>query len=182
MEPKLVLTGFMGTGKSRVGRVAAERLGWRFVDSDREISAREGKSIPEIFAIEGETSFRAIEREVIAAIASDPAPAVIATGGGAIADAQNLRILEESGIVICLTANPQVITERVARSSTIRPKLLEGGQPLLERVMQLLDERAPIYARAAATVDTSETSIEESAERLLDTYFAIRNQRCKPSV
>ena len=176
-----MVTGFMGTGKSRVGRAAATRMGWRFADSDREIVAQAGRSIAEIFAAHGEPHFRAIEREVIAEFAADPRPAVIATGGGALADEQNFVALREAGIIVCLTSRPEVIAARLKRSSEARPKLLEGGKPLLERIIELIGERAAVYARADASLDTSDFTIEEAAERLVATFKAIVEKRCETS-
>ncbi len=181
MRPKLVVTGFMGAGKSRVGRVAATRLGWRFFDSDREIVAQSGRSIAEIFAEDGEPRFREIERQVIAALAADRRAAVIATGGGALADERNLAAMRESGIIICLTARPEVIAARLKRSGEVRPKLLEGRKPMLERIVELLGERAAVYARADAAVDTSDLTIDEAADKVLSTFKALRELRCGPS-
>ena len=181
MTPKLVVIGFMGTGKSRVGRLAAERLGWRFADSDREIVAQAGKSIAEIFASDGEPCFRMHERAVIAALTADPRPAVIATGGGALASEENFTALRRSGMIVCLTARPQVIAERLKRSSEPRPKLAEGSKSLLERIVELLGERAAIYARADATVDTSDLTLDEAVDRLLAAFKAYRENRCGPS-
>lgn len=181
MRPKLVVTGFMGTGKSRVGRAAAERLGWRFVDTDREIVAQSGKSIAEIFAAEGEPRFRAIERTVVAALAAHPASAVIATGGGALADEGNFRALKQAGVIVCLAARPEVIAARLARSGETRPKLTEGGKPLLDRIVELLAERTAAYARADATLDTSDLTVDEAAERLVEIFTALRERRCEPS-
>jgi shikimate kinase len=181
MTPKLVVTGFMGSGKSRVGRAAAAQLGWRFVDSDREIVAQSGKSIAEIFAIDGEQHFRALERSVIAALAGDAMPAVIATGGGALADEGNFHALERAGVIVCLTARPEVLAKRLAHSSETRPKLLEGGKPLLDRVVELLAERSAVYARAAATLDNSDLTIDQAAERLVAIFTALRERRCEPS-
>jgi len=139
MAPKLILTGFMASGKSAVGRAVAARLGWRLVDSDAEISARAGKSIPVIFAERGEAYFRTLERETIAALAGDPArcpqcgeprPAVISTGGGALIDERNYAALSSAGVIICLSARPEVIAARVRRAPHKRPKLLVGGKPL----------------------------------------------------
>jgi len=145
MAPKLILTGFMATGKSAIGRAAAARLGWRLVDSDAELVARAGKPIPAIFAEHGEAQFRALEREVIAALADDPAlcpqcgeprPAVISTGGGALVDERNYLALKRAGVIICLSARPEVIAARVRRSPHKRPKLTEGGRPLEADVLR----------------------------------------------
>ncbi len=192
MAPKLILTGFMATGKSAVGRAAAARLGWRLVDSDAELVARAGKPIPAIFAEHGEARFRALEREVIAGLASDPnrcpqcgapRPAVISTGGGALVDERNYAALKRAGLIICLSARPEVIAARVRRSPHARPKLLEGGKPLEVRIAELMEERRAAYARADFNVDTSDLSVVESAERVL-AIFARRGRsahRCAPS-
>jgi shikimate kinase len=179
MPPKLVLTGFMATGKTTVARALAVRLGWRLIDSDARLVARAGKPIQEIFRDYGEAHFRALEREVIAAITADrercpqsgmALPAVIATGGGTLADPLNFAALERVGIIICLTARPEVIVRRVGRHASSRPLLMEGGKRLPDRIAELLEQRRPIYERAAITVDTSDAGIEQIADRVLDAF------------
>jgi shikimate kinase len=186
MTPKLILTGFMATGKSAVGPLLARKLAWRFIDSDAAVVARAGKPIPEIFAHEGEAAFRRLERDAIAAIAADrrrcaqckgPRPAVISTGGGVLADEANRAALKRAGVIICLTARPDVIAARVDNSAARRPKLAEGGKPLRERIRELMAERAAAYLRADATVDTSDLTIEQVVERVLDAFVAAREPR-----
>ncbi len=167
IKPKVVLTGFMASGKSAVGRALAVRLGRRFIDSDHEIAARAGKPIAQIFAEDGEAAFRRLEREVIAALAAAPEPAVIATGGGALVDDANYAALARVGIVVCLTARPEVIARRVSASNVVRPKLAEGNLPLEQRIVQLMEQRKTAYARAAIVVDTSDLTINAAAERVL---------------
>lgn len=167
LKSKLVLTGFMASGKSAVGRALAARLGRRFVDSDHEIEVRAGKPIAQIFAEDGEAVFRRLEREVIAGLAAAPEAAVIATGGGALVDDANYRALSRVATVVCLVARPEVIAKRVLASNVARPKLAEGNLPLEERIVQLMGERQAAYARAAITVDTSDLSVGAAAERVL---------------
>jgi shikimate kinase len=192
MAPKLILTGFMASGKSAVGRAIAAQLRWRLVDSDAEISARAGKSIPAIFADHGEVYFRTLERETIMALADDrarcpqcgePRPAVISTGGGALMDERNYAALKRAGVIICLSARPEVIVARVRRAPHKRPKLLEGGKPLEERIVELMEERRAAYARADFTVDTSDLTVAESAERVVDVFgrHGRSAHRCAPS-
>jgi shikimate kinase len=190
MTPKLILTGFMATGKSAVGPLVAHRLSWRFMDSDAEIVRRAGKPIAEIFGERGEAHFRELERTVIAEMAESRArcaqcrqlrPAVIATGGGALVDDANARTLKRAGVVILLSARAEVIAARVERSRTVRPKLLEGGRPLAERIAELSAERAAAYARADATVDTSDLTPEGAAERVVDVYIEHAKERWKRS-
>jgi shikimate kinase len=167
IKSKVVLTGFMASGKSAVGRALAARLGRRFVDSDHEIVLRAGKPIAQIFAQDGEAAFRRLEREVIAALAAAPEPAVIATGGGALVDDANYAALSRVATVVCLVARPEVIAKRVLASNVARPKLAKSNLPLEERIAQLMGERKAAYARAAITIDTSDLSVGGSAERVL---------------
>lgn len=190
MAPRLILTGFMGTGKSSIAPIVARRLGWKFIDSDEVMIARADKSIAEIFDTDGEARFRALEREVIANLSRPmphcpscgfPLPSVIATGGGALADEANYHALNRAGVIICLTARPEVIARRVERSRTRRPKLLEGGKPLIERIEELLALRKDAYARAEAAVDTSDLSVEQAADQVLATFVEHGFRRCAPS-
>jgi shikimate kinase len=173
MAPKLILTGFMATGKSAVARAIARWLAWRLIDCDERIAARTGSSIAEIFRAHGEARFRAIERDLIAEIAAErrrcpqcanPLPAVVATGGGAILDEENFAALTSCGIVVCLTARPEVIARRAGPHAASRPILAAGGKPLHERIAELIEVRREAYARAAVTIDTSDLSIEEAAD------------------
>ena len=190
MPPCLILTGFMGTGKSSIAPILARRLAWSYVDSDEVLVARAGKPIAAIFESEGEAAFRKLEREVIADLAhrrplcplsGRALPAVIATGGGVLTDEGNYRALREAGVIICLTARPEIIARRVERTKARRPKLLEGGKPLRERIAELLAQRADAYARAEVTVDTSDLSIERAADKVLAVFIQHGARRCAPS-
>ena len=179
MAPKLILTGFMATGKSAVARAIARRLRWRLIDCDQQLAARAGKSIPEIFRAHGEAHFRALESAMIQELAAEtrrcpqcarPLPAVIATGGGALVDARNFDALSRVGIVICLTARPEVIARRAGPHAASRPLLAAGGKPLDERIAELIDARREAYARAPITLDTSDLSIEAAADAAIAAY------------
>ncbi|SVE22136.1 uncharacterized protein METZ01_LOCUS474990, partial [marine metagenome] len=113
MPKNLILTGFSGTGKTQVGRRIAEVLGWKFVDTDEKIVDSEGKSIPELFASEGESGFRKLEAMVLTEACSD-VRSVISTGGGAASYSNNHQVMAESGFVVCLDATPEVICERLS--------------------------------------------------------------------
>lgn len=187
MAPKLILTGFMATGKSAVARALCRMLGWRLVDCDRELAARSGKSIAAIFMEDGEARFRELERQIVAEIANDPRrcaqcknprPAVVATGGGALVDENNYRALAKAGVIICLSSRPDVIARRVTRSREARPKLRESGKPIEERIAELMAARRDAYARAAATVDTSDLTIEQAADAVLSAFIALGRRRC----
>jgi len=159
----VVLCGFMATGKSSVGKRLAAMMHYDFLDMDAEIEAETGMSIPRIFETRGEAAFRALESEM-AEKASSRSGCVIATGGGTIANPENLRILKYGGTVITLTADPEIILSRVG-SAEDRPMLAGGDKK--ERIASLMQERAEAYARADITVDTSSLSIDEAAKKIL---------------
>ena len=169
IETNIILTGFMGTGKTTVGQILAARLGYAFVDTDVLIEARTGRSIPTIFAEDGEAAFRQLEREVAAELASRQG-LVIATGGRLMLDPVNAAVLGATGRIFCLTATPELILARVlADDKAIERPLLQGSDPAA-RIRQLLAERAPLYAQFAQ-VDTTGLAAEEvSADILRQTY------------
>lgn len=154
----------MGTGKSAVGRLLSRRLKRSFVDLDERIAKTAGRSIPEIFASEGEAGFRKRESEAVE-WAAGLKEQVIATGGGVMLDEANLHRLKTSGILICLSARPDIIVQRTLSTLPSRP-LLNGPDPR-RKVEELLKLRAPFYALADRTVDTSDRSIEEVVEEVL---------------
>lgn len=159
----IALIGFMGTGKSSVGKLLATRLGVSFTDLDEEIETKCGMTIPEIFDKYGESYFREMEKAVLKEV-SERKNTVISTGGGAVKDAENLKLLKESGFVIALTANADVIFERTIR---------EGERPLLDnlskterknKIINLLKEREKFYEKADYTIDTSDLSPMQVAD------------------
>ena len=160
----IILTGFMGTGKSTVGKRLAKRLSWTFVDVDRLIETSAKMPVARIFAERGEAVFRRLERRAIGRVIRAHEQ-VIATGGGAFVDAQSRAKLRVSGPVICLTARPQVILARVGRRLDARP-LLVGHPSPLGRIRALLAQRAAAYAHADLTIDTSSLSVDEAVERV----------------
>ncbi len=140
----VVLTGFMGTGKSAVGAELAQLLGVAFVDTDQVIEARHG-TIPSIFERDGEDGFRTIERATIAELTQQPG-AVIATGGGAMVDATNAEALERWGQVYTLVASPAEIVRRVTADGVTDRPLLNTDDPAAT-VEAMLSERAGVYSR-----------------------------------
>lgn len=140
----VALIGFMGCGKSTVGQALARRLDFEFVDTDRVIEALAGRSIPEIFAREGEAAFRARERALVESLAARER-VVIATGGGVGAQPDLLESLKSHALVVWLWASPETLWER-CRQQTHRP-LLQVPDPLA-RLRELLAAREPVYRRA----------------------------------
>ena len=159
------LVGFMGTGKTSVGKILAKRLSRPVVDVDLYIEANEKKKISEIFHKEGEARFRALEKEAIRQICGRQG-IVITTGGGAVLDPENLKILKASGCVIGLSARPATIFRRI-KNSRHRP-LLEGKDPLME-IERLLAVRKPFYEKADFYFDTDGRSASQMADLILKT-------------
>ncbi len=160
----IILTGFMGTGKTAVGKRLAKQLGWRFVDVDALIEAGAKTPIPTIFAEHGEPIFRRLEQRTIRRVIRGDEQ-VIATGGGAFVDAENRRLLRAVGPVVCLTATPKVILQRVGATAAKRPMLSHASSPLA-RIQQLLAQRASAYAKADLMLDTSHLTVEAVVERI----------------
>jgi shikimate kinase len=149
VEGNVVMTGFMATGKSTVGRLLAERLGFDFVDTDAVIEARHGP-IPRIFAEHGEAEFRRLERELAAELAGQRR-LVIATGGGMLVDPVNADALCATGSVVCLTATVDTVIDRVLADGVDGRPLLAGsgltGSDLTGRIGRLYAEREAAYRR-----------------------------------
>jgi shikimate kinase len=155
----------MAVGKSAVGRALARRLKRRFVDLDKAIEKTEGMKVKEIFAIKGETYFREREKQLLAEILKN-GNQVIATGGGAIIDEDNLRLLKESALLVCLTASPDALLKRVGSGSK-RP-LLDGADRK-SRIEELLHTRTERYAQAHLTIDTTGLTVDQVAKKIIET-------------
>jgi len=174
----LILTGFMGAGKTAVGREVARRLGRPFVDMDAEIEARAGKPIPRIFAEDGEAAFRRMEtalcKELSAQGGSRPELAeglVVATGGGALVDPANRARMMGSGAVVCLTCDVDEILRRVSAGDPERP-LLDVSNPRAE-IERLLEARREAYQAIPWQVDTTRLPVDEVAARVMEIESAV---------
>lgn len=160
----IILVGFMGTGKTAVGRALATRLKMKFVDIDDLIEEREGMKISDIFASKGEPYFRKVEKETVKEVSAQSG-LVIAAGGGAVIDEDNVKNLKSSGIMVCLAARPDKILERT-KGQVHRP-LLNVSDPR-GKISELLAERAEYYARADHRIDTSDLSIDEVVRKIAE--------------
>lgn len=159
----LVLIGFMGTGKSSVGRRVAESLGFAFVDTDQIVVELAGKSIPRIFATDGEERFREWETEALRRCAEKNSQ-VIATGGGIVTQPENRELLRRAGHVVWLKADPDVVLRRVARNRD-RP-LLQTADPLAT-IRDLFASRVELYRVCAdEEINTTDLTLEETAHGL----------------
>ena len=162
----LALIGFMGTGKSGVGRVVADLIHFTFLDTDHVIEARAGKPISDIFSQDGEPAFRQWERRVVEELTRRE-KTVIATGGGLPTDPTNLASLKTHALVICLWASPDTIWERV-RGQDHRPLLNEPDPP--GRIRELLAAREAHYRQADVLVNTEMRSVREVAQHVIHQF------------
>lgn len=159
----VALTGFMGTGKSTLGRALAAKLGCPFVDSDVEIEKRLGCSIAQVFAEQGEEYFRRVERQVLGELVQRDV--VLATGGGAIVDERNYSVLHAAGPIVCLRAEVSEILRRTGRD---RSRPLLQGEDREARVRALLAQRESAYARADLMLETTGVPVAQLVEVVLE--------------
>lgn len=157
-DHNIVITGFMGTGKTTVSKKVARHLNRPFVDTDEKIVEQAGKSIPEIFAQDGETVFRHHERRVCRYYAAQSG-LVIATGGGALVDAENREVMLASGLVVCLTASKDAIRRRLS-GQTDRPLFSGDWEALYDRRMEA-------YAAIPHQIDTTALKPDEVAQEII---------------
>jgi len=161
----IALTGFMGTGKTSVGRLLAKDLGMTFIDLDEIIEEEAGMSIKDIFEKSGEARFRELERQALRRVISGEfgEGIVLATGGGAVVDEENRALLRGWGVIVCLTASVSTILERTSRAS-VRP-LLERGDRRSE-VMKLLSRREEAYRDSDMVLDTTGDSVRDVVRKI----------------
>lgn len=168
-DKPIFLTGFMATGKTKVGHVLAEWLGRNFVDTDELVVEAAGKSIPDIFEQDGEAVFRQLEHEAVTG-ASLMTNVIVSLGGGAIAQERNWEVIRATGVCLCFRASVDTIFERVSRKRDERP-LLAGldDDGLRERIEGMLADREIFYGQSDAFVaSTEEQTFEETAEIALE--------------
>ncbi|TYB33425.1 shikimate kinase [Flexistipes sinusarabici] len=159
----IYLLGFMGSGKTSVGKRLAEKKNMMFIDLDEKIEESEGMSIAEIFAEKGEEYFRDVEKKVLKELSAMDF-CIVATGGGAVVDPENLQTMKDSGVTVSLLASPEIVYERV-KNSNLRP-LLNVENPI-DEIKKLMFERAGFYIKSDIVVDTSDLSVDEAADEII---------------
>jgi shikimate kinase len=157
---RLYLCGFMGSGKTTVGRALAARLRWRFVDTDEEVQKTAGLCIARIFSERGEDAFRRLENAVVEGVVHEPSPMVVALGGGALVRKANLVSVRSSGWLVYLQVSAETIRQRLGSGE---------GRPLYDpnRVGELLEARRPGYAEALTVIRTDGRTVKEIVEEIL---------------
>lgn len=167
LDVNLYLVGFMGTGKTTIGRAVAQRLGFRLLDTDHEIERLQGRTIPEIFESEGEPAFRALERNLIEQGHPDRG-CVVACGGGLVVQPGMLETLQRRGVIFCLHASLETILRRT-QGNRHRP-LLNVEEDPLERIRTLYAAREPLYKRAGTVILTDGRPTSDIIAHLLRAY------------
>ena len=167
MKKPIIMVGLMGAGKTSIGQMLAEALGYDFIDSDDVIVTKEGRTIPNIFTQSGEPYFRDVERTVIGDLMQAVEPYVIGTGGGAFMNDETRALIKEKGISVFLKADLEVLLERVGDGE---------GRPLIEgdpagKLKALMDSRYPIYSEADITVETLSEPVEQTMGRVKDALY-----------
>ena len=163
MKSNIIITGFMGTGKSVVARELARKLKMEFIDMDRVIEERQGMSIADIFTGHGEKYFREQENKLLKEL-SQKENKVIATGGGTLLSSNNAGILSQTGEIVCLYADSRTIYNRVRRKNN-RPLLKREN--VLTEINRLLEERKKAYNNFAIKIDTTNLSFQEVADKVI---------------
>jgi shikimate kinase len=156
----IYLTGFMGSGKTTIGRALSEKLGIPVIDTDEMIEKKAGKTIPAIFADEGEECFRKYEQEILKQLPTNDV--IITTGGGMVISKENRSWMKKHGNVIFLSCSLDIIFQRL-QSDTNRPLFSQNK----EKMKELYEKRLPYYLEAAFTIDTSQKSVEEIVEDIV---------------
>ena len=169
----IALIGFMGAGKTSVGRLVSEQLGFDYLDTDEMIQSRTGRTITDIFAKDGEPAFRKLEEQIVAELTTHERT-VISTGGGLPVNPKNLASLKIHALVVCLWASPDKIWERV-RNQTHRP-LLNTPDPK-GKIRELLAEREPFYRKADVLLNTEPRHVREVAQQVIDQFKLAASKR-----
>ncbi len=168
---RIFLTGFMGSGKSTIGPILANTIGFDFVDSDRLLEDREGKSVAEIFRETGEQYFRALEEALIAGLCRRER-IVVSLGGGSLVNEHNLRNVATAGVLVYLRTDPRRLAQRLARKGN-RPLLRDAegerlsGERLLRRIEDLFNERESTYRNADFTFETTDIKVGITVDQIV---------------
>jgi XRE family transcriptional regulator, aerobic/anaerobic benzoate catabolism transcriptional regulator len=163
----IALIGLRGAGKSTLGRILAKRIGWNFVELNKEIEAQNGLSVAEIIALYGQEGFRRMEQAALNQLLARRELMVLATGGGIVSEPLTFELILSSFYTIWIKADPEEHMARVRKQGDLRP--MADDRSAMAELRNILISREPLYARASAVVDTAGLSVDAAAARLVDT-------------
>jgi XRE family aerobic/anaerobic benzoate catabolism transcriptional regulator len=163
----IALIGLRGAGKSTLGKILAKRIGWNFVELNKEIEAQNGLSVAEIIALYGQEGFRRMEQAALNQLLARKELMVLATGGGIVSEPLTFELILSSFYTIWIKADPEEHMGRVRKQGDLRP--MADDRSAMAELRNILVSREPLYARASAVVDTAGLSVDAAAARLLDT-------------
>lgn len=167
----IALIGLRGAGKSTLGRILAERIGWTFVELNKEIERQNGLSVAEIIALYGQEGFRRMEQAALGQLLARREPVVLATGGGIVSEPLTFDLILSSFYTVWLKAEPEEHMARVRHQGDLRP--MADDRSAMAELRTILASREPLYARASACVDTARLSVKEAAARLIETVTPV---------
>jgi XRE family aerobic/anaerobic benzoate catabolism transcriptional regulator len=167
----IALIGLRGAGKSTLGRILADRIGWSFVELNKEVERENGLSVAEIIAIYGQDGFRRMEQASLNAVLMRPDPIVLATGGGLVSEPLTFDRVLSSYHTVWIKAQPEEHMARVRKQGDLRP--MADDRSAMQELRTILTSREPLYGRAAAVVDTAGLSVEDAAARLAATVAPV---------
>ena len=170
----IALIGLRGAGKSTLGKLLAERIGWSFVELNKEIERQNGLSVAEIIALYGQEGFRRMEQAALGQLLARKEPVVLATGGGIVSEPLTFDLILSSYYTIWLKAEPEEHMARVRRQGDLRP--MADDRSAMQELRTILLSREPLYARAAACVDTAGLSVKDAATRLVEAVTPVLAQ------
>jgi shikimate kinase len=170
IEPNIILTGFMATGKTTIGKLLAKHLNYEFIDTDELIVERAGMPVSEIFKVQGEDAFRKMESDIAQELAQKEG-LVVSTGGGMMLNPDNAAALSQKGHIFCLVATPEEIFDRISKDTHAKRPLLATANPM-QQVMELLKQREESYGKFKQ-VRTSSKTPDEITSTLLDIIKAL---------
>lgn len=162
---RVALIGLRGAGKSTLGRIVADQLGWTFVELNRRIEQENGLTIAEILALYGQEGYRRLEQAALRRLIEHPGPMVLATGGGIVAEPLTFDLVLSSFFTIWLKAKPEEHMRRVREQGDLRP--MRDDRFAMQELRAILLSREPLYARAREVVDTAGVSVEKATQRLM---------------
>jgi XRE family transcriptional regulator, aerobic/anaerobic benzoate catabolism transcriptional regulator len=177
---RVALIGMRGAGKSTLGRLAAKRLRWKFIELNREVERESGFSMAEIFRLYGQEGYRRLELEALRKISARREPMILATGGGIVSEPATFELLVSSFFTIWLKAAPEEHMARVRQQGDLRP--MANERAAMDDLRTILSTREPFYARATASIDTSGKSVDSGANEILSIIASCSGAATEPSI